>query len=76
MERAPALSEDPAERDERHVSLKGTGLLSVETSLRERYPDRDEEWYVEEIDRIRRDAAFEAGSVTVDESGTLVAVGL
>lgn len=60
--RRPGIPVDAVEEAQRHASLRGAGLLSVETSLRERYPDKDETWYVDEVDRIRADGAAGASS--------------
>lgn len=57
VERADPLPADENEIATRHSQLKTAELISAETSLRERYPDRDEDWYREEVERIRSDAA-------------------
>ncbi|MEJ7783186.1 MAG: hypothetical protein WKF96_00185 [Solirubrobacteraceae bacterium] len=48
---------DVTERDRRHAELRTADLLSIETSLRERYPDAAEVWYAEERARILADIA-------------------
>lgn len=55
IERSSELPEDPTEVAQRHATLKTADLISIETSLRERFKDRDEDWYAEEVDRIRAD---------------------
>lgn len=55
VERADPLPEDDNEVADRHSTLKNAELLSIETSLRERYPDRDDEWITQERDRIIAD---------------------
>jgi hypothetical protein len=53
--RTDGIPVDTVEQATTHASLTTAGLLSVETSLRERYPDADEGWYAKEIERIRED---------------------
>lgn len=57
VERATPLPEDENEVARRHSDLKTADLISIETSLRERYPDREEDWYGQERDRILADQA-------------------
>lgn len=56
VQRADPLPPDENEIASRHATLKTAELISAETSLRERYPDRDDDWYAEEVARIRSDA--------------------
>jgi hypothetical protein len=55
VERAEPLPPDENEVARRHADLKTAGLVSIETSLRERYPGRDDTWYAEEVARIHAD---------------------
>lgn len=57
FERAEPLPVDENETASRHATLKTSSLISIETSLRERYPDRADEWYTDEVERIRADDA-------------------
>ena len=63
FERADPIPVDVAERDLRHAQLKTAELISVEMSLRERYPGHDDEWYDEEIAKIRADTASTVGAI-------------
>lgn len=55
VERAAPLPDDENEVATRHATLKTADLISTETSLRERYPDREDDWYTEEVQRIHAD---------------------
>jgi hypothetical protein len=57
VERSDSLPADETEIATRQATLKTADLISIETALRERYPDRDDTWIGEEVDRIRADQA-------------------
>jgi hypothetical protein len=52
MKRTPALPIDAGEQALWHSTLVGAGLMSRETSIRERRPDWDDEQVNEELERI------------------------
>lgn len=53
--RAPALPDDENEIASRHAQLRAADLISIETSLRERFPGREDDWYEDERGRIVAD---------------------
>jgi hypothetical protein len=53
VERQTALPEDLQEMASRHSTLKAQGLISLRTSLEERYPNRSPDWIDDEIERIQ-----------------------
>lgn len=55
FERASALPEDPNEQASRHATLKTADLISIEQSVRERYPDWSDDQVTNEVDAIRAD---------------------
>lgn len=57
VQRDTVLPEDPNEVAQRHATLKTADLISIRTSLEERYPGREDEWYDEEVGRIYADTA-------------------
>lgn len=64
FERRPGIPIDEVEETQTHAAAVGGGILSLETSLRERFPGKEDSWYIDEIDRIREDQkARGAGAV-------------
>jgi hypothetical protein len=63
VERSDTLPIDEDQQATRHATLKNSDLISIETSLRERYPDRDDQWIADERDRILADATATMPSV-------------
>lgn len=64
VEREDPLPIDEAEQTQTHATAVTAGILSVETSLRERFPDRDDTWIADEVGRIRADRASTLPSAT------------
>jgi hypothetical protein len=67
--RNSSLPEDPAEEASRHATLRTSDLISIETSLRERYPERDDQWITQEVERIRGDVQAMAPAATFGSGG-------
>lgn len=55
VERRPGLPEDEVEEAQRHATLVGGGLESVETAVRKLNPGQPDDWVAAEVARIRED---------------------
>jgi hypothetical protein len=55
FKRAPALPVDLTELANRHATLKNSDLISIEQSIKERYPQWGDDQITAELDRIRED---------------------
>jgi hypothetical protein len=62
--RADPLPHDDNEVATRHSTLKTADLISIETSLRERYPQWDDQQIGDEVDRIRSDVSASVPAAT------------
>lgn len=65
FERRPGLPADEAEQAQTHAALVGAGLLSVETALKERYPEWDDDRVAVEVERIKAERPAAPGGVPI-----------